>query len=69
MLKNRTLSILKKTHGGFEHHSNIDIVLDWITAEKIGTVTPKNVKSGGSVTLIRRDILGPGTSIEHEEIL
>ena len=25
---------LKETHGGFEHHSNIDIVLDWITSGK-----------------------------------
>ena len=24
---------LKETHGGFEHHSNIDTVLDWITGE------------------------------------
>ena len=37
--------------------------------EKIGTFAPGNVNSGGSVILIWKDILGPGTSIEHEEII
>ena len=45
-----------------------DIALERATWEKIGTFTPGNVHSRGSVILIRKDILGPGTTIEHEEI-
>ena len=58
---------LQETHGRFEHLSIVDIVLDWITGGKMGTFTPENVKSGGFVILIRKDIVGPGTSIEHED--
>ena len=47
---------------------NIDIELDQANLVKFSTFTPGNVNSGGSVTLARNDFLGPGTTVEHEEI-
>ena len=58
----------QETHGRIEHLANVDIVLGRATWMKFGTFTPENVNSGGSVILARKDILGPGTTVDQKEI-
>ena len=45
----------------------IDIALERAVWENFVMCTPGNVNSGGSVILIRKNILEPGSPIEHEE--
>ena len=51
---------LQGTHGGIEHFLNVEIALERAVWEIFGTFTSGNVNSGGSVIMIRKDILGPG---------
>ena len=59
--KSDVVFLLQETHRRVEHLLNIDTVLDRAAWENVGAFTP------GAI-LIRTDILGPSTSIEHEEV-
>ena len=59
---------LQETHGRYEHLLCIDTVLDRTAWEIFGTFNTGNVNCGGSAILVRKDILGPGTSFKHEDI-